>query len=128
MFVTEQMRAVAATLLFGFAGGFLYDVYRAWRRTTRPGPRLTALCDLVFWLVLAGAFFAVLMPVNQGEMRLYFLLGLGGGALCYFRFCSPAASRMLGRVWSRVGALRARCTARLRTWRTFLRRSGNSRR
>lgn len=128
MFVTEQMRAVAATLLFGFAGGFLYDVYRAWRRTTRPGPRWTALCDLVFWLVLAGAFFAVLMPVNQGEMRLYFLLGLGGGALCYSRFCSPAASRMLGRVWSRVGALRARCTARLRTWRTFLRRSGNSRR
>jgi spore cortex biosynthesis protein YabQ len=128
LFVTEQMRAVAATLLFGFAGGFLYDVYRAWRRTTRPGPRLTALCDLVFWLVLAGAFFAVLMPVNQGEMRLYFLLGLGGGALCYFRFCSPAALRMLGRMWSRVGALRARCTARLHTWRTFLRRSGNSRR
>jgi len=123
LLVTEQMRAVAATLLFGFAGGFLYDVYRAWRRATRPGPRLTALCDLVFWLVLAGGFFAVLMPVNQGEMRLYFLLGLGGGAACYFRFCSPAASRMLGRMWGRVGALQARCRARLRTWWTFLRRS-----
>ncbi|MBC7106144.1 MAG: hypothetical protein H5T97_09395 [Firmicutes bacterium] len=60
-------------------------------------------------------------------MRLYFLLGLGGGALAYFRLCGPRASRVLDRAWRRVGGLGRRCGAVLAAWRRFFsRRSGNS--
>lgn len=79
------------------AGGS-YDFYRVLERRLRPAPWLVQAGDLLVWVVFAGLIFAVLQCCNQGELRLFVLLGLAAGALFYRRFFRRTVIRVESRL------------------------------
>lgn len=90
-----QARAFFITIAIGALAGFCYDYYRVIRRIYRLKTVGTYVGDTLFWLVTTVVVFISLLWGNWGEMRLYVLIGLGTGALLYFRLFSRPASRVI---------------------------------
>lgn len=91
-----QIRAFAATIVTGAAASFCYDYYRVVRGVFRLKKIGTCLGDLLFWMVTTAVVFLMLLWGNWGELRLYVFIGLGLGALIYFRLFSGPVSRLVG--------------------------------
>ncbi|GAB6159251.1 hypothetical protein JCM39194_24510 [Desulfotomaculum varum] len=84
----EQFYCFALTIVIGVVAGFCYDLYRVTRGTLKLRRFGTALGDLLFWLVLTGVVFVLLLLGNWGEVRLYVLLGLALGSAIYLNLFS----------------------------------------
>ncbi|MGI6553891.1 MAG: spore cortex biosynthesis protein YabQ [Bacillota bacterium] len=91
--VGAQFYALVAMILFGVVMGAAFDIYREVRNTFRFKPMSTNIGDLLVWLLLVALAFAVLLYINQGEVRLYVFLGMALGLLAYFRFISGMAQK-----------------------------------
>ena len=89
--VSQQLLAFGWSILLGMAAGVLYDLLRPFRLRL---PRLTAWLDLLYCLTVGSAVFLFLLR-RAGELRLYLLLGILGGAVLFF--C--ALSAILRPVW-----------------------------
>lgn len=68
--------------------GSIFDVYRTARNFLKLKTLSTALADFFYWVFAALLVFAVLIYVNEGQIRFYVFLALLAGALLYFNFCS----------------------------------------
>ena len=90
--VSEQLAVFAQSILLGFGAGVLYDLLRPFRLRF---PRLTAVLDSVYCLILGLTAFLFMFYRSAGEMRGYVVLGAGGGAVLYFCGCAP----LLRPVW-----------------------------
>ena len=89
--VSQQLLTFGWSILLGLAAGLLYDLLRPFRLRL---PRLTAVLDLLYCLVVGSAVFLFLLR-RTGELRMYLLLGIAGGAVVFF--C--AFSAILRPVW-----------------------------
>lgn len=103
MLVEEQGKIFLITVAIGGLAGFLYDVYRVVRVRNNLRGWPGALGDLLFWAVATAVVFLLLLQTNQGELRLYVVLGLLGGALLYFSSMSRFAFRFVDFVWHLAG-------------------------
>ncbi|WP_084234029.1 spore cortex biosynthesis protein YabQ [Papillibacter cinnamivorans] len=81
--VSLQLTQFVNSILLGFAVGILYDLLRA-LRARRASAFLTALLDILFWLLAAGALFGFAMQVGFGELRIFMAAGAAGGGVIYF--------------------------------------------
>lgn len=79
----------------GIALSFLFDCYRLMRGAVNPRVLITAVTDLLFWLVATVIVFAVLLSSNWGEMRLYVFISLIGGVLVYYQLLSQRAMKII---------------------------------
>jgi len=83
--LTSQVYAFLITIGIGVFMGVIFDLYRLvlnhfrWRRWGRD------IGDFIFWLIVTGMVFLLLLHGNMGEVRLYVLLGLVIGLSLYFR-------------------------------------------
>ncbi|SHF39020.1 spore cortex biosynthesis protein YabQ [Desulforamulus putei] len=91
----DQFYYFALTIIIGMVAGFCYDLYRVTRGTLRLRRIGTALGDLLFWFVLTGVVFVLLLLGNWGEVRLYVLLGLALGAVIYLSVFSRRTTSMI---------------------------------
>jgi len=99
MSLAGQTYAFLMTILAGAVVGLLFDLYRVLRSAFRPKQLVTAVTDLVFWIVVTPVVFAMLLAGNWGELRFYVLVGLGVGLLLYFQTLSSLV------IWAFAGAL-----------------------
>lgn len=83
--VTSQFMVFLYTILTGVLVGFLYDVYAGLGHVFRFKKIGIWLGDILYWVCITVLVYALLLYYNQGEVRFFVLLGLGAGALCYFR-------------------------------------------
>ncbi|NPV74042.1 MAG: spore cortex biosynthesis protein YabQ [Pelotomaculum sp.] len=90
-----QVKSFAATVAAGAAAGFCYDYYRAVRKAFRLKKAGSLLGDALFWLAVTAVVFLMLLWGNWGEVRLYVFIGLGLGALAYFRLLGSTARRLM---------------------------------
>lgn len=91
--ISEQAAALGLSALLGAALGLIYDILRLARRGARrvhASAVLTALCDLLFWLVSAASIFLFAMTVTGGVLRLYAIFGTAAGMTLWFLTLSPA--------------------------------------
>jgi|GEM_PF-1341518 len=100
MSLAGQTYAFLMTILAGAVAGLLFDLYRVLRSAFQPKQFLTALTDLLYWIVVTPIVFAMLLAGNWGELRFYVLIGLGLGLLLYFQTLSSVV------IWAFAGALR----------------------
>lgn len=99
-----QLFAFLLLVAVGIGVGFLFDVFRVWRRLLYRGRWVQAAGDLVF-LALAGVLLAGgLVLANWGELRVFVLLGLMAGLGLYFRLASAVAVRLMALVCGAVAA------------------------
>lgn len=91
----DQFYYFALTILIGMVSGFCYDLYKVTRGTLRLRRVGTALGDILFWVVLTGVVFILLLIGNWGEVRLYVFLGLALGAILYLNFFSRCTTSLI---------------------------------
>lgn len=107
----DQFYYFAFTVLIGVVAGFCYDLYKVTRGTLRLRKLGTALGDILFWIMLTGVVFTLLLVGNGGEVRLYVLIGLTLGAVIYLNILSRSATSLLQLTFRTIHRL----------WRLFLR-------
>lgn len=86
--LADQMYAFFITVVAGASVGVLFDVYRLFRAQMRPKRWLSALCDVLYWVVVTPVVFFLLLLGNWGELRYYVLLGMALGLFVYFSLFS----------------------------------------
>jgi len=102
--ISLQLVQACAAILTGAALGVFYDVLKTLRLRLHIWP-VTALLDLVFWLVAAFVLFALGLGPGGGQLRLFMLICSLGGALLYFVSLSPFVLRVLGAVAGFIGMI-----------------------
>ena len=81
-----QVYGFTATIAAGLSLGLLFDLYRLWRRATSPKKAVTALSDILFWVIATPLTYIYLLMGNWGELRFYVVLGLLLGLFCISLF------------------------------------------
>ena len=81
--IAEQAAAFAGAILLGFAIGVFYDLLRLFR-VRLPIPFLGSVLDLLFWGAVVTSLFLYVTGATGGQMRIYVLLSVFGGAVVYF--------------------------------------------
>ncbi len=71
-------------IALGMASALVYDTFRI----VRSGFLVTALKDMLFWLVMTVLVFTICLVFNNGEIRFFMFCGILIGALTYFRTVS----------------------------------------
>ncbi len=78
--ITSMLQA----LLAGAVMGVYYDIFRFVRRIFKFAPISVALQDVLFWITSAICIFFVCIKLNAGFIRIYFVIFVMVGWLCYF--------------------------------------------
>lgn len=81
----EQMFAFMVSIGAGCLAAFCFDVYKALARFLRLKKIVLGVGDIVFWVMLAGLVFTLLLLSNGGQMRGFMLIGLALGVGVYIR-------------------------------------------
>lgn len=81
--VSQETYILLTTVGGGILIGFMYDLYRIFRRIFAPKKIATMVQDLVFWIFIFIVAFYVLVFSNEGAIRCYNFLGFMIGAGFY---------------------------------------------
>lgn len=104
--IEAQALALAASLGIGAMLGLLYDLLRPFRLGASTC-REWAL-DFLFWIVVTLTVFIFAPVLEDGQIRIYMLLGYFLGAVLYFCFVSKPVRTLcavVARLWQRVVGL-----------------------
>jgi spore cortex biosynthesis protein YabQ len=86
--VKTQIYYFLSTIIAGFGVGIMYDVYRIIRGFNSPKKFMTAVSDLLFWVLAAIITFTFFLYTNYGDLGYYTFLGLSIGLFIYFKLIS----------------------------------------
>lgn len=95
--VAKQTADFLLSGALGAAISVLYDLFRVIRRRAGRAP-VTAVLDVLFWLLAAGAVLWFSMGAMGGGFRLFGLLGLFLGGVLYFLTLSSAVLFLLSKL------------------------------
>jgi spore cortex biosynthesis protein YabQ len=95
--ITQQMAQAAASLITGAGLGIFYDLLRAFRRRCKAFVVTLAL-DVVFWIGAALVLFTLGLGPGNGELRIFMLIFVLGGAVLYFLGLSEVVLQILGKI------------------------------
>lgn len=94
MSLQVQFLTLASVMLAGIGMGAAFDGYRVAARELGAGRIWIPVLDLLYWLAAALVVFRVLLAVNEGEVRLPFILGFFIGLAFYFWLLSDPVIRL----------------------------------
>ncbi|WP_413376982.1 spore cortex biosynthesis protein YabQ [Alkalihalobacillus sp. 1P02AB] len=95
MSLTVQFYTMLSMFAFGLWVGASIDTYRRFSKERSSFHWLTALNDLVFWLLQGFLLFYVLLQVNNGEIRFYVFLAILCGYAAYQALCRQLYLKVL---------------------------------
>ncbi|HZJ76521.1 MAG TPA: spore cortex biosynthesis protein YabQ [Oscillospiraceae bacterium] len=81
--VSQETYILLTTIGGGILIGFMYDLYRIFRRIFDPKKIATMIQDLIFWVFIFIVAFYVLVFSNEAAIRCYNFLGFLIGASFY---------------------------------------------
>lgn len=82
--VGSQLLEVIRFAGVGVLLGLWYDLFRLLRLLTRPPARRIFVEDLLFFAGAAAATLLLALPISSGRIRLFHLLALTVGFICYY--------------------------------------------
>lgn len=86
--INVQIYFFLSTVVAGIAVGILFDTYRIITGSNTINQIIMAISDLLFWILCALIIFIFLLFTNNGELRIYTVIGLLAGILFYFKLAS----------------------------------------
>ena len=79
-----QLRVFSAMLLFGFAGGFLYEPFLFIHRARSVHLKIiAALSDAIFCALLDGLYLLLFLASDLTPLRVYHIFGIAFGLFLY---------------------------------------------
>lgn len=82
--LAQQTKGFLLALGMGFILGVLYDILRIIRISISRGKVGVIICDVVFCALACFCTFLFCLTVNEGEIRLYLVLGEVAGFFTYY--------------------------------------------
>lgn len=83
--LAQQTKGFLLALGMGFLLGILYDIIRIIRLNISRGKSAVIICDIIFCAIACLCTFLFCLTVNEGEIRLYLVLGeVAGFGVYYF--------------------------------------------
>lgn len=82
--LAQQTKGFLLALGMGFLLGILYDLIRIIRISISRGKAAVIICDIIFCAVACICTFLFCLTVNEGEIRLYLVLGEVAGFFVYY--------------------------------------------
>lgn len=79
----EQLRSFAIFILVGFLIGLLLDSFRILRKTFKTSDFVTAIEDVLFWILTGLLVLFSIFKFNNGSIRVYIILGIFIGTTIY---------------------------------------------
>ena len=111
MMIREEADFLLVSVLWGVGLTVLYDGLRILRIAVRHAAFMTAIEDLLYWIVAFFAVFLLLFSMNDGKVRWYALAGALAGMWLYHitvsRFLVKWLGTALGFVLKYLGKLLA---------------------
>lgn len=86
--VNLQIYYFLSTVIAGIAVGIMFDIYRVIIGFNNPSRILTAISDVLFWLLCSCTVFVFFLYTNNGDLRYYTFVGLALGIIFYFKIIS----------------------------------------
>ncbi len=93
--ISQEAYIFFFTIYGGILIGFIYDLYKIFRRIFHPKRIATLVQDLIFWIIITTVAFYLLILSNQGELRFYNFIGFIIGSLIYNLALSKVASKSI---------------------------------
>lgn len=81
--VLGQLYSFIVFILVGFLIGLLFDMFRISRRTFKTSDIVTSIEDIFFWLLSGLLIIFSLFKFNNGDIRVYIIIGLIAGVSIY---------------------------------------------
>ncbi len=82
--LAQQTKGFLLSLGFGLIMGIFYDIFRIIRISISNGKIATIIFDILYCIFLCFFGFLFCLTVNEGEIRLYLLLGATVGFCVYY--------------------------------------------
>lgn len=82
--LAQQTKGFLMSLGFGFIMGFFYDVFRIIRISISRSKAAFVVFDILYCIFLCFCTFLFFLTVNEGELRVYLLLGEAIGFAVYY--------------------------------------------
>ncbi len=93
--LADQIQSFFLTLMVGVVLGAIIHYYQLTIRKGRLRKYFLYALDFFLWIALMALIFACLVLINLGEMRVYVLIALVGGACLYYRYGAKRCHRAL---------------------------------
>lgn len=82
--ISQQVLVFVSCWICGIVLGVLFDVFRIFRKTISSNDWWVYIQDILFWLVASFIVFAVLLYINNAQIRVYEFLAVILGGVFYF--------------------------------------------
>lgn len=81
--VLEQFYSFIIFILVGFLIGLLFDIFRISRKTFKTSDIITSIEDILFWILTGLLILFSILKFNNGDIRVYIILGIFIGIALY---------------------------------------------
>lgn len=71
-------------VIIGLFIGFVFDLFRALRKSIKTSNIFTYIEDIIFWIIVGFIIISTILKFNYGELRLYIFIGMLFGVITYF--------------------------------------------
>lgn len=79
----EQFYSFIIFILVGFLIGLLFDIFRISRKTFKTSDIITSIEDILFWILTGLLILFSIFKFNNGDIRVYIILGILIGIALY---------------------------------------------
>ena len=93
--VTNQVKLFFLMILSGLLIGFFYDLLRLTRKIIKHKDFFVQLEDFLFWIVISGGIFLLILGKNFGQVRFFCIGGIFFGLFFYWFVFSAFVSKIL---------------------------------
>lgn len=94
----SQLHSFFIFILVGFLIGILFDIFRISRKTFKTSNIVTNIEDVLFWILSGLLFIFSLFKFNNGNIRVYTLVGLIIGISIYMLIFSKIVINTLVKI------------------------------
>lgn len=81
--IENQCKIFCAFFILGILTGFIFDFFRALRKSIKTSNIITYVQDVVFFLVIGIMFLKSIIIFSSGEIRLYIFIAMIFGIIIY---------------------------------------------
>lgn len=98
MTLEEQYVSLTLMIAMGVWFGASFSVYQHFVHPKKGRRWILLISDPLFWIVQAVLLFSLLLPVNEGQLRFYYFLGIALGFAFYKALLEKPFMRLFGKI------------------------------
>ncbi len=96
--ISYQLKIFLISLFIGLMLGFFYDFLKIFRKYIIHNNIIINIEDTIYWLFMSIIIFLIILYQNNGEIRVFFIIGIFTSMLLYSLLISPIFLKLSNKV------------------------------